>query len=339
MNDEVAELVVEGLLTLPTLKDCAIRLGKEPNMRLRSLTESAVLRLTGRLNPKDPFRFFDLSQELQLMILSHTNLVTERDIICTGSGFRQYRQCDNCGISVARRPGSTIILHPDFTKCFCSRAHSAFSFCCTCEDYPMSHFLVSRKYRQAALQVFYGQNQFSVRCNVPLSQNEYRDCALALPIPRWLPMVSLPFIKSLILELGPLVLEHSLLSPEGWQQWLQSLATMRQNANLPALTLDIRFEEPFWHSCFDTRSETLDARYAADMRERYIKFCAPLATLRCLKALFIWMNWGTGYGTLDGRQEQEQALEALVMGEGYDAQKLGKAKRLQYSSPWEAMGY
>ena len=338
-NKETAELVVKGLLALPPLKDCAIRLGREPNIRLKSLAERAVLYLTGRSSSLDQFPFLDLSQELQLIVLSYTNLVTGRGIICTKSGFYQYRSCHNNGCAVAIEPVMKYDSKGSFTKCFCSQAHAAFSIRCTCEDYPSSHFLVSREYRQVALQVFFGQNRFNVRWDVPRPQDEHRDCALNLPTLWWLPIVSLPFLKSLVLEIDSAIPEYSLRSPDDWQQWLQSLATLRQNANLPALTLDIRMEEPFWHSSLDIHPEGLDARYAVDMRKIYTQFYAPVAMLRGLKAIFIWMNWNKDFGVVDGRQEQEQALETLVMGERYNSWKLGKGKRVQYSSPWEAMGY
>jgi len=338
-NRETAELVVEGLLALPPLKDCAIRLGKEPHIQLKSLTESTLLYLTGRSSSQDQFPFLDLSRELQLMVLSFTNLVTDSNIICTESGFYQYRSCRNNGFAVAMDSVMDYESIGSFTKCFCSQAHAAFNIRCTCEDYPWSHFLVSREYRQVALEVFYGQNRFSVRWDVPHPQAEHRDYALNLPILWCLPKVSLPFLKFLVLEIDSAIPEYSLRNPESWQQWLQSLATLRQNANLPALTMDIRMEEPFWHSSIDIHPANLDARYAMDMRETYTQFCAPVAMLRGLKALFIWMNWNKDFGVVDGRQEQEQALETLVMGESYNSEKLGKGKRIPYSSPWEAMGY
>jgi len=273
------------------------------------------------------------------MVLSYTNLVTGRDIICTKSGFYQYRSCLNNGFAVPMEPVMKYDSKGSFTQCFCSQAHAAFSIQCTCEDYPSSHFLVSRGYRQVGLQVFFGQNQFNVRWAIPCPQDKHRHCALNLPTLWCLPLVSLPFLKSIVLEIDSAIPGYSLQSPEGWQQWLQNLATLRQNANLPALTLDIRMEEPFWHSSLDIHPEGLDERYAIEMRKIYTQYCAPVAVLQGLKAGFIWMNWNKDFGAVDGRQEQEQALETLVLGKGYNSSKLGKCKRVAYSSLWEAVGY
>lgn len=226
-----------------------------------------------------------------------------------------------------------------FTKCFCSQAHAAFTICCKCEDYPTSHFLVSRKYRQAALEVFYSQNQFRVSWIAPHPQDGNRDCAAKFPIFRQLPIASIPFLKLLILEFDPSVPQKSSLSPEVWEQWLRFLDILHQNATLPTLTLDIHLKEPYWHSSSELRPKGLDAKYAAAMRERYTTLFEPMTILSGLKALFIWMNYDTDHGVIDGRQEQEETLELLVMGESYDSEMLGKSKRIAYSSPWEAMGH
>jgi hypothetical protein len=51
------------------------------------------------------------------------------------------------------------------------------------------------------------------------------------------------------------------------------------------------------------------------------------------EALFVHLNWARyiglpGMGVSDGRQELEQKLERMIMGQEYDAWKCGKAARM-----------
>lgn len=206
--------------------------------------------------------------------------------------------------------------------------------------FPCHISLVSRQYRQVALQVFYGQNRFRVPWTANHPSSDQGNRHLEHPTIWSLPTVSFPFLRTLILEITSHDVEDALADPEIWQQWVQSFTMLASNANIPALNVEIRMKEPFWHGPSERRSNYMDAGYEARMRENYAKFCEPVSILRGMKALFIWMNWETNYGPVDGRQEQEQALEVLVVGEeGYDSSKLGKAELLPRNFPLEAMGF
>lgn len=52
-----------------------------------------------------------------------------------------------------------------------------------------------------------------------------------------------------------------------------------------------------------------------------------MSALRGLKKLFIYLNWDTSFELPDGRPEYEGILEKMVMGETYDAWKLGEVFR------------
>ncbi|KAH9208126.1 hypothetical protein DL95DRAFT_395537, partial [Leptodontidium sp. 2 PMI_412] len=69
-------MITLPLLLLPTLRDFALRLGRDYHEDLQALAETTVLRLTVRpSNSEPPFRFLDLPKEIQLKILKYTDLV------------------------------------------------------------------------------------------------------------------------------------------------------------------------------------------------------------------------------------------------------------------------
>ena len=75
LDRSIAKSIISLLVHMPTLAECAVRLGQALNCEIRQVAESAVLRVTARQPRNTPFRFPDLPEELQMQILSHTDLV------------------------------------------------------------------------------------------------------------------------------------------------------------------------------------------------------------------------------------------------------------------------
>jgi hypothetical protein len=92
MNDvESAEEILAPMNQLPLLKECALRLGILPigntdvQSKLQNIAAKTALQLTGRWIDR-PFRFLDLPKEIQLQILSYTELVASRDLQHVSAG-------------------------------------------------------------------------------------------------------------------------------------------------------------------------------------------------------------------------------------------------------------
>ncbi|KAF2465008.1 uncharacterized protein BDR25DRAFT_306872, partial [Lindgomyces ingoldianus] len=79
---KTAEALLEPLNQLPTLKECCIWLNQDPIEGFLDLIQKTVQRLTTRppSDPKMPFRYLDLPQELRFRILEYTDLVSDADV-------------------------------------------------------------------------------------------------------------------------------------------------------------------------------------------------------------------------------------------------------------------
>lgn len=344
-DQETAKMVVEPLLSMPVLKDCALRLAtKNTHNELQSLAKSTVLRLTGRLKPQSsgPFRFQDLPKEIQLMVLSHTPLIVSHDIVCSNSRLHYMGSCAASGrAKLYAEQGLPREWWCDVGyTCFCTRAHAAFSFPCRCERFPSSYFLVSSKFRQAAMKVFYGGNRFIIQLcelkDISHNSNKTKEMSI-IPFLKWFPRDSIIFLASLVLEFLPIKRGYVLKK----RSWKIMVAQLYQNANLPALTLEIRLIDLFWHyydhddgyDYCEERPKSLNDEYRGHIQDAYCNKFKPMIALRGLKALFFNITYYGGRSKTRGRKELEQTLERMVMGEEYDAWTCGKGFYLGRSCP------
>jgi len=73
---ESGRQVIESLVILPTLKSCTIRLGRQPNPTLNTLSRETSFRMTNTFVPRSPHNlsFAQLPRELRLQILDSTHL-------------------------------------------------------------------------------------------------------------------------------------------------------------------------------------------------------------------------------------------------------------------------
>lgn len=319
---QTANIIVEPLLALPILHDFGLRLAKEKNTELQGLAKRTALRLTGRLTPQSllDFRFLDLPKEIQLQILGHTSLVHNRNTIC---GRRYMGYSGSCS---THGNASSIITHDSLVKCFCGGSHSAFNFFCDhCEDlaFPHALFLVNREFRDAAVEVFYGRNEFIVQI---MSRDD--DGISIIPTLENFPRYALRFFTSLCLFF-PRGSGLEALQPnhKGWNIWLKQIDLLLEEANLRVLTIEIRLTERF----FSRGGGYIPSDYEEHMRDTYYRFIQPVTGLgsKGLKNLFVYLDWRNkkeyfARGKEDERQELEQKLERMVMGNNYNAWRCGK---------------
>ncbi|PVH67846.1 hypothetical protein DL98DRAFT_442597 [Cadophora sp. DSE1049] len=328
-NPATAEMIIQPLLKLPVLQDCALRLSLSRSKELQLLAKNAVFKLTNRpASPQLPiFRFPDLPKEIQLNTM---NFAWDTGAIhARGNHLDPGGSCRVRGMVAAeskRQPWDYLL------KCFCERVHSSYNAHCDCTKraFQRSYFLVSRDFRELAMSVFYGRNSITTLKNVEI------------PSLQRFPTDSIRFFTRLILNferLNALDLEGS---PNTWQKWQRTIDTLGRESNLAVLHLEIRFAERFYTCVWTRRDEDLEERfpgYEQRVLETYEKIIRPVTALTGLKSFFVHLNWGTSCGDQDGRfwkdgtfsipypdgrEAHERKFERMVMGSEYDAWEQGK---------------
>jgi len=353
-----AQMVVEPLLSLPTLQDCGIRLAIHVDKEIYALAEDTVLTLTRSPRPAilPYFRFFDLPKEIQLQILGFTSLVHFNTVTFGQNGPDYGTWCYKRG-AVAENNDSTCVDSRPLLQCFCSSAHSAFTFSCNCKDnaFPSSFFLVSSAFRDITTRVFYTQNNFLVlmgslitKTSIPGSQSlrlDYENVGEAvspsgysiIPGLANFPQSSIKLLTNIQLVFESPELEYLQPNHAGWKNWLNTIDLLSREANLGGLTLKLHFNERFYPDFQSLKDPALDSEYEGYMLETYENFIRPVSVLSGLKKLFIYLNWDTSYEVPDGRTERESMFEKIVMGENYDAWRCGKV--FKYPGPLEDYYY
>lgn len=326
---QTAKMITEPLTTLPMLRDAALRLRRDYDKQAQSLVENTVLRLTNRSSKlASPFRFLDLPKEIQLHILKYTDLVAETEITCNSDQMVYNIACPTGGAAISSTDPDTALL-----KCFCYSGHSAFTF--RCHHYkrlgfPSAMFLVNRKIRDAATEVFYGSNSFVISRSSKTSRSTGSDISI-LPGLKRFPKYAIRFITTLRFEIDPSELRMFGPGAAPGENWLDTVDLLSKYSNLAVLNLEIRLAEELYALKQDTQVQT-DTDYTNRMLDTYQKLVQPLAAPLGPRNFFVHLNWGTScIGTgqaLDGREEVERRLEEMVMGEGYDAWERGKVWRI-----------
>ena len=150
--------VVKPLQSFPQLASCSIRLGQSPDDELRQVAEATAKYLTrSRLSS---FPFANLPDELQLKILSYTDLVSPVYLIWNQPSWKQepskvLRQFEDNRIRCCLRCTDAAEV------CACPVRHAAYTTgFCECWHFPWAIFLVSKRINQLATQIFFSENNF-----------------------------------------------------------------------------------------------------------------------------------------------------------------------------------
>lgn len=322
---ETAKLVVEPISQMPTLKDCAIRLGREPNDDLQHLAEKVVLRVIGVRKNRlcSQFRFKELPKELQFRILEISDLITPHEVQWwPGKGLHMPRAISN---------------HiDDWEGCYLSGHHSAFSSKYRCWYPPSALFLVSWEMRRDAMEVFYLNNHFVILPRggsyppVAETPNQVETFLFLSQVPSY----AVPYLRSIEIVF-PLFESDYLRSNEpGYQDWLNAIDYIARNANIPKLSITIYMSDVHKNSPVPFRWE-LNREQKLTIMKMYGRTLRPLARLAGLRDLFIHLSypmyrqlWPSSDQVSENRarktRKMERKFEQLVMGNDYDSISRGK---------------
>jgi hypothetical protein len=346
---ETAKQVAEPILQMPTLKDCAIRLGREPNDDLQHLAEEVVLRVTGvsKICFCPQFRFMDLPKELQFRILEFSDLITPYEV----------EWWPRKGLHMAR----AIRNHTDYWEgCYLSGYHSAFSSKYRCWSPPSALFLVCWEMRRDAMEVFYSTNHFAILprggCYEPVEESPDRvETSLFLS---QVPSYAMPYLRSIEIVF-PLFEKDYLRSDEpGYQDWLNAIDYIARNANIPKLSITIYMSDVHKNTPVPFRWG-LNREQKLTIMKMYGRTLRPLARLAGLRDLFVHLIcpmdrqlWPASDQVSEFRaretRKMERKFEQLVMGDDYDSISRGKHRicsqwsmsEQQHGSidePWESL--
>lgn len=269
-DPEAARLVLDGLRLLPPLKDCHVRLCGTSDPILQQLAQAAVLQARAITSPSEPAavaspgslrrpRLVNLPRELRLQIFKYTDLVTPWKEVTwarTSGGFRIERpRCqiliggDYCPLEYHHgcqfnQCWETALPEPSI-GCFCRRAHTAFSSRCRCWRPPTPLFLVCRALYLDANRVLYNENRFIVidDGNSPISPTPpgdypHKTFAASHFLRHVVPLHCVGHLRFLELVFTPI--NHLNRPSDGHpalQDWVKTLDWVRDELNLPALTL------------------------------------------------------------------------------------------------------
>ncbi|KAK4235912.1 hypothetical protein C8A03DRAFT_17384, partial [Achaetomium macrosporum] len=316
---DLAKSVLGPLHLLPLLRSCHIRLCKTPDPRHRQLAEDTGLQSCGIATPyrkptSTKAMFITLPRELRLRILEFTDLVTPNKEVWWSRQHYKYVWSDIGGPGRClddmwscqfleccyRNPTNARLEAGLSIGCFCRRRHAAFSATCTCWVPPGPDlFLVCHTLYQDAQLVFFSANRFIVYdLNVfppwglqnpspcpetpRLLRNDYPYKRLAAShfLREIIPTHCIPHLRFL-----ELVFPQYL--PPTWprtdhpamQDWLETVAWLRDKINGPALTLRLVVSGPGVWTPDSPYADTITVAEGDRIYRAYLDLSQPLRLL------------------------------------------------------------
>jgi hypothetical protein len=306
----------------------------------------ALARSTVQVATYQPaFPFFDLPTELQLQILSFTHLVLHPFELKYIAGRPVLSHSDLSSseekiVELSRIDGNLAWI---LSKTFCPEGkhnNAALWGPCTRCNVPVAYFLVSKWFRNLALEVFYGSNRIVVAynniawCTAPAGN----PSPLAGQRPAIGPQMPLLHVLRHITQL-------TLVASIRWcvratVDFTALVGILRAHAHLPSLTLELHTRDA------SERDEMLAAlrgipavggqrrrrRRHAEIYRVIVRHLREGLAARGLKAFLLylwWEDYGAGVTSDDAamRRALEREKEMEVMGAGYDSEKWGKEQQ------------
>ena len=351
---EAAQLVLTPLSAVPPLASCAIRLAQKPDPILQALVQNAVTAITS-IDSQDksalPFPFLSLPWELRKQVLTSTDLVSPlREIqYSIAKNYHLHFSTAGCHSETgpATRHQACLCRNGQgILRYFCSNVHTAFGTGCRYWRPPTAIFLVSKEIGDLAREVFFEQNRFVL---VPEGGvEEVIDC-----LPEQIHAEK--FLRELVpkdarrhLRILELVFPPFQTPSESYfKEWRNTLKAVREDLNLPKLTIKVCFAEkrPDDNTVY---RPTMTKQGLLKISETYLRVLIPLQQLKGLGRIFVKLPWAWEWtevarrrGRREGGQRKrlqlesaEDWLERMVMGfdNEYDSGKLGKGEMVE--SQW-----
>ena len=356
---EAARRAVEPFLSSPTLRDCSIRLGQQPDSTLQDMARQTATRAVGYhfIQPMSPFRFLDLPQELRRQILEYTDLVTplcevewnpEKGFYVRFSFWRcggiwdcppqfhhscQFRNCWD---------------YPN-VHCFCRRYHSAYSSKCNCWSPPTSLFLACHALREDAQAIFFMKNRFVItpsKGSNSVADGTPTRLEVSIFLTKIVPPDVLGFLTFLEVVFPPFDEDYLRPNEPAYQDWLQTIDYVKDKLYLPTLTLRVYMADhvPSGPGVTPFRNN-ITKQQGMVVLAMYVRTLGPLSKLNRMKRFFVHLAWPFAW-TRSARRARtenrefmkqqaatmEQRVERLVMGNDYNSMLLEKDK--QGHSQW-----
>lgn len=198
----------------------------------------------------------------------------------------------------------------------CSAIKNGYDFAYQCWTCPNSLFLVNKEVRQLAEYLFYSRNNFVLYCAEP---------ELRISTESWerIPRNHLHRIRYITVRLFDPFLAEAFL--DWWKDdlgpWIKKFEFIAQHFQLERLTLVVDLDcHPCYLYCFEPYKPYSDS----DRWALYPKLIEPMTALKGLQNLFVQIVWPG----MKNREQVEQDLERVVMGQDYDSFARGKKRRV-----------
>ncbi|KAK0716331.1 hypothetical protein B0H67DRAFT_582880 [Lasiosphaeris hirsuta] len=340
-----AERVTRPLGRFTSLEDLGVSFGQRaknalgPHDKSLSSLASAIVQAATH---QPSFPFFDLPTELQLHVLSFSHLVHNSFDLKYVAGRPLLSRLKDDGseeeiVEFSRLDGRRAWL---VDEAFCAESGNVASRgrCHQCNA-PAAYFLVSKRFRDLALELFYGQNR------IVAQYNDIRWCTAGNSNANWntlgrqpTAMESLPLPHVLLRHVTRLTLVASIRHcVRATAEFTLLVELLGAHACLPSLTLELHTRDA--HSRDEVLASLggIPAVHGRARRQRrhteiyriiFRNIQKRLAT-RGLKAFLLYM-WWEGFDPdpagddVETRRALERRKEKEIMGAGYDSGKWGK---------------
>ena len=320
-SDRPAALRIgEALMSLPTVKNCAISFANLFSGDKRPLARSVCQKLSGLCDDSlSSFQFFKLPGEIRTKILRCTDLVACRNRM-------QWR--DNevalCYGKLASRILCCMRCNDTLEHCCCITKRSAYSTSCECFAGPTALLRVNRQMRMEATVVLFEYNRFHFSGSLLLTLSFFEG--LSSSSLASMRMIDFSISGTQLLSIAYGVAEQEDGDYEWLEKWLGGWLTIldfvQQNLNLERLWLSVRIGD--WADDFDLGDSgfTRSTMFAA-----YRRILNPVQRLKGLARYHVF---------LEDRQEFyeiEAEAERYVMGDEYDSLADGKVAHNLFEFP------
>ena len=318
-SDEATALQIGGaLLSLPTMKNCAISFGNLVNKDMQPFARSVCQRLSGLYDDSlAPFQFFKLPREIRTKILRCT------DLVAYNNGWQW--GCNELAIGngkLASRMLCCMDCNDTLEHCCCITEKSAYSPSCKCFSGPTTLLSVNRQMHVEATVVLFEYNRFHFSRSLLLTLRFFeRLSPNSLASMR---MIDFSISKSHLLLIAQGVKEQNNRDTIWLQDWVTVLDFMRQNLNLERLWLSVRIGDSADKFYISDSGFTRSTMFAAFMR-----ILKPVKRLRGLARYHVFLN------EMQGLQEIEADAERYVMGNEYDSPADGKPAHRLFQFPYD----